>query len=515
MHRCIFLCFAAASALVSATAVAQVPFSIQGPGVDPSHFKMTTFATGLNYPVGMVELPDGSIAVATSNSSSFFGTTSGSIIRLADTNGDGVSDSTTTLVGNVQGGKISALRRAGDLLFITGQGDGTPISIYRLGATPTSPLSLQGTLTLNYPGGGWLHPHSALSVRETPGSSGSYDLVFQLGSDTNYAVTTRTVNLSSSAGIGVSGSLAGDALHMVTITDNGNSVTGSNLRQIATGLRNPAGHFFHPVSGDLILQDNGIDGFVSAIEPESADELNRISASDIGGSLEDFGFPFNYTQYRTNAIIGGGGIQPEFAFQPIPMPNGDEGEGPNDVVYAPPAFPVAIRNGAFVGMHGQFSRGGTNNEENPLVFANFDNNDYFHFVGNDESAVGHLDGLLATKDTLFIADISPSGGFGNSSRNSGKIYRLESLLATCDLNSDNAVDAADVSPIFSAWASSDTLADLNRDGTVDAADASICFTEWTGDASGVVAAVIPEPTGISLVASAMCCLALAGWRRSR
>ena len=71
--------------VVGGSVAAQVGFSLEGPGVDPNDFRMTTFASGLNYPVGMTELSDGSILVAVSNGSSFFGSNSGQILRLADT----------------------------------------------------------------------------------------------------------------------------------------------------------------------------------------------------------------------------------------------------------------------------------------------------------------------------------------------------------------------------------------------------------------------------------------------
>ena len=410
----------------SAALVAQAQtFSITGPGVDPSDFRITEFASGLNYPVGMASLSDGSMIVAVSNGSSFFNTRSGSLLRLVDTNGDGVSDVQQTLVDNVPGGKLSALRAAGDLLFVTGQGSGVPISIYRMGAAPTDAPSLQGTMQITYPGS-WLHPHSALAVRETPNQPNTYDLFFQLGSKQNFADTTDTLPFSSTLGAG--GDLAGDAIHLVQITDNGTTLTSSAPIQVATGLRNAAGFAFHPTTGDLYFQDNGIDGLQDANEPTSADELNVIPVADIGTKVPDFGFPDNYNEYRTGDVIGGSGVQPLVAFHPLPLPDGEEGEGPNDVAFAPSRFPATLNNGIFVGMHGKFSLGGLNNEENPLVFVNLEDNSYFHFITNDEPGVGHLDGLLSTDDSLFVADISPQGGFGNSNSNSGKIYQIMSLV---------------------------------------------------------------------------------------
>ena len=278
--------------LLSAATVAPAqPFSITGPGVDPNDFRITEFASGLNYPVGMTSLSDGSLLVAVTNGAQFFSSRSGSLLRLADTDGDGVSDVQQTLVNDVPGGKLSSLRAAGDLLFVTGQGSGVPISVYRMGATPSDPPTLQGTMQISYPGS-WLHPHSALAVRETPDQPGNYDLFFQLGSKVNFADTTDTLAFTNTLGPG--GNLAGDSIHMVRITDDGATLTSAAPVQVATGLRNPAGFAFHPTTGDMYFEDNGIDGLQDANEPTSADELNVLPAADIGTKVLDYGFPNNY-----------------------------------------------------------------------------------------------------------------------------------------------------------------------------------------------------------------------------
>jgi len=523
IERLLLILFAtdvAALGLLPVSALGGVPFSISGPGVDPADFQMTTFATGLNFPVGMVELDDGSILVAETNGSRFFGSSSGSLVRYADTDADGVADSRSVLVSNVPGGGLTALRRAGDLFFTTGQGRGKPISIYRAGATPAAPLSLEGTINLNYPSGGWLHPHSALGVRQTPGVRDNYDLIFQLGSKVNFAATTATVSLTSN--IGVTGTLNGDALHLVTITDHGNSVSASSVQQIATGLRNPAGVAFQPSTGDLYLQDNGIDGLSDPNEPLSADELNRIPAADVGGASENFGFPNNYIEYRTGNIIGGQGIEPLVAFQPIPAPNGAESEGPNDIVFAPPRFPAALRDGMFVGMHGKFSLGGLSNEENPLVFTDLTDHSYFHFIENDEPSIGHLDGLLSTEDSLFIADISPTGGFSSGAANRGVIYRIRSLLPaviTGDMDGNGNVDFDDIEAFVlglndpagyeARFGVRPSLkGDTDSNGQFDFDDIP-GFVDLLNGASA--SQTVPEPSALVLVVLGL--LTMAGYRR--
>jgi len=193
-------------------------------------------------------------------------------------------------------------------------------------------------------------------------------------------------------------------------------------------VRNPAGFAFHPATGDLYFQDNGIDGLVDPTEPLSADELNFIARADIGGVTENFGFPSNYTAYRTGSQVGGAGVRPLIAFLPIPDPsNGRESEGANDIVFAPPGFPDGLNTGIFLGFHGRFNSGGTNNEENPVVYANPGSGAYFHFIQGQQRGIGHLDGLLATRDSLFVADLVSTGNTGNGG-GAGVIYQIKSLV---------------------------------------------------------------------------------------
>ena len=199
-------------------------------------------------------------------------------------------------------------------------------------------------------------------------------------------------------------------------------------------MRNPAGYDWHPVSGDLYFQDNGIDGVPDPNEPTSADELNFIAEADLGGAIEDFGFPDDYIEYRTGDIIGGGKIQPLVAFTPIPDPaTGAEGEGPSEIAFAPPGFPPGLNDGMFIGMHGKFNLGGVANEENPLVYVDLTDNSYFHIISNTEAGVGHLDGLLATDDRLYVADISPGGSLSGVDIGTGVIYQIRSILTDLPL----------------------------------------------------------------------------------
>jgi hypothetical protein len=404
------------------------PFTIQGPGVQASDFRITVFATNLYFPLGMVQATDGSLFLAVSQGTSFWNS-AGQIVRLTDTNRDGIADGPPTVLYSPLPGGLTALRKWGNLLFATGQGVGKPIWILRFGATPGSPLTIAGRINFNYPSGSWEHPHSALGVRTTPGHPESCDLLFQLGSDQNFAPTTRTATLSNTNVPGATGTLQGESIYLLTLTDHLTNVVASGLTRLAKGLRNSSGFAFHPSSGDLYFNDNGIDGLVDVNEPLSADELNMIPAGQVGnGAVPDFGFPTNYTAYRSGAIVGGAGVQPLVAFQPLPDPfTGSESEGPNDIAFAPPGFPAGLNNGIFLGFHGKFSLGGIANEENPLVYLDLTTTNYFQFIGNNEPTIGHLDGLLATDDSLFVADLTSTGDTG-SGGNAGVIYQIKSLV---------------------------------------------------------------------------------------
>ena len=405
-------------------AIIAQPFTVQGPGVNPNNFRITTFASGLDFPLGMARLADGSLLVGVSQGANFFNST-GRLLRFTDTNQDGVADAPGTVLYSSLPGSQSALKVAGNLVFVTGQAK--PITVLRIGPSPSDPLAFVGRFGINYPGS-WFHPNSALGIRKTPGQTNSYDLLFQLGSDSNFAVTTRTASLTNASIPGATGTLPGDSVFMLTLTDHGASVTATNLTHVASGLRNPAGFAFHPATGDLYFQDNGIDGLVNANEPLSADELNFIARTNLDGLTEYFGFPTNHTAYRTGTVAGGAGVQPLIAFQPLPDPfTGNESEGANDVVFAPPAFPDGLNTGIFLGFHGRFNAGGTNNEENPVVYANPATGAYFHFIRGQQAGIGHLDGLLATRDSLFVADLVSTGNT-SSGAGAGVIYQIKSLV---------------------------------------------------------------------------------------
>ena len=400
---------------------AEPPLTLGGnPRVDPDAFRVTVFADGLFYPLGMTELPDGSILVATSNpTGGSFYTSTGELIRLVDADGDGVADGPGEVLVTGLPGAMTDIVRTGDLIYaVSAQPDGTRIAVLRLEVdAPAGAPTWIGSIDFLYETP-MRHGTFALAVRPIPGS---HELFFNVGSVGN---DTAGANVFLS-GL-VKGTLTDSSIYRLTVDDSGPTPVFSEPTLIAVGLRNAAGIAVDPTTGDLYFEDNGIDGLENPIVALSADELNRIAAGDIGGTVEDFGFPSAYVDYATGEPVGNAGIPPLVAFLPR---NGDESEGASEIAFVPSAFPPELNGGIVVGFHGQWDEVGLANEENPVLYVDPATGDYFPLVSNDDPSVGHLDGLLATDNALYLADLTGPGSLVGTEP-TGVIYRIAPITDT-------------------------------------------------------------------------------------
>ena len=110
---------------------------MQGPGVNSNDFRVTTFASRLDFPLGMAKLSDGSLLVAINQGANFF-TGTVKLLRFVDTNDDGVADGPGTALYLGLPSSQDAVRVAGNLILVTGQTK--PITVLRAGASPATPL---------------------------------------------------------------------------------------------------------------------------------------------------------------------------------------------------------------------------------------------------------------------------------------------------------------------------------------------------------------------------------------
>jgi len=409
------------------------PFEVGGdPSVDPSQFRITTFASGLSNPLGMQVLSDGSILVTNDP---------GQLVRFVDMNQDGIADGPGQVLANLPHDRPTSVRFAGDLVIVNslefGQGR---INVLRQGATPADPYTDIGTIEFDYntnaPGGRW-HASHTLAVRPKAGQADVYDVFFNLGStgDTGASPLGATAILSGL----LSGEVVSDAIHMFTIDNSGAAPTFGSLTQVASGVRNPGGITFDPSNGDLYFSDNGSSNV--------ADELNRIAAADIGGSIENFGFPTRLVNYTTGNLTGNGQgfVDPVVAFT---LENGLDIAGASEVIFAPEQFPEGLNQGVFVGFFGRFGSTGSANDANAVAYANPATGEYFPFIDVFQNNVGHPIGLATTSDSLFVADFQSGGN--------GAIYQIQAIPASGDFDNDGDVDGAD----FLAWQRDTSLGSL-------------------------------------------------------
>jgi hypothetical protein len=359
----------------------------------------------------MTPLPDGSLLVATSpsNSGNFYDST-GELVRLNDSDGDGSLDGRTVLASDLPGSLV-AIARAGEFVIVTSAQSGNEqIMFFRRGDRWRKPLTLVDAIHFDFQGA--MHQSYALATRQNPDIPEAFDIVFNIG-----AAGNDTPGPAVAFAGPTTGTLSSASVYLITVIPDGATLTFTDPVQIASGLRNGTTLAFAPNSGDLWIGENGIDGFESPIISFSADELDVVPAEQIGRDVIDFGFPESYVDYATGEIVG-----PDTAavnFRPI---EGSEAEGIAGIAFVPPSFPSELAGGILAGFHGQFDLTGIENEENPVRWVNPQTGDQFDLVSNDSPSVGHLDSLTTTADAIYLADFCEASM--TSSEACGVIYRI-------------------------------------------------------------------------------------------
>lgn len=374
-----------------------------------------TFATGLNFPVGLTVLPGGALLVGTSNPTggSYFSST-GELVLLTDENADGIADAGPAVVATGLAGAVTAVAIANDLVFVTSVASGDErIQILRGGGDWLGPYELLGEIIFSFQGFG--HQSYGLATRPSSENPDAIELFFNIGARGN-----DTAGGSVPLGGLLSGRLPDASIYMTTITDTGDALELSDPVQIASGLRNAMAFGFHPETGDLWITDNGIDGLEDVWASYSADELNMIFADQIGGEVEHFGFPTTYTLYDTGEVVGADGIPPVVAFLPL---SGAENEGVASMVFTPQSFAAPFGSGVLIGFHGQYDLSGLENEENPLLFVDLETLDVSTIGPPAATGIGHLDSMTATEDAIYVADMCAGSSLAHA-QPCGKIYRI-------------------------------------------------------------------------------------------
>ena len=357
-----------------------------------------TIAAELNFGFGMAVLPDGSILAGQSTPQTAGGIEGGPSIgavlmipRLP--NGD--FGAPRQVIGGLSG-PVTNVRRMpdGTILVDAGAASGRTITFYDTGYT------LLGTINFTYAPGLWWHS-TGMSLA-VPGAGGTHDTYFIVGSQSDNAAGPQI----QTSGL-VTASLNPASVYKMTVRPLPGSIqVVSQPVQIADGLRNPYALSLDSL-GNLILADNGQDATASGT---GADTLNRVPAASIGNSVTHFGFPDSYTDFATCNRIDGNpnAIRPLAAICLIPN---DVSQGVAGMAFVSPGSGPFAGNqgGEFMGFHGVKNAAGPANNENALLYYDFQSNQYHPIVHAGTNGIGHPDTLLVSGTSLYILDMSSQG----------------------------------------------------------------------------------------------------------
>ena len=260
----------------------------------PTGFTVNLFAEGLSGVRTLALAPDGAVYAALSSS--------GEIVRLADTNGDGVADETSTILSGLNYPFGLAFR--GDTLYFAVQS-----RVRRLDPGVATPV----TLVSGLPTGG----HVSRSIAFGPDNR----LYLAMGSSCD---------------------VCDDAPPRAAVTRY--DLDGSNPHTFATGLRNSVGIAFNPTTGELWANNNDRDNLGDDAPPE---HLNIVRDG------RWYGWPQCYLPGAPNPEYGGAdcsGVEPPaltFAAHAAPL---------GLVFYTGGMFPSEYRGDAFMTYHGSWNR---------------------------------------------------------------------------------------------------------------------------------------------------------------
>ena len=318
----------------------------------PEGFTVTKFAGGLAHPRWLYVLPGGDVLLAESSSEAappktltdrignWLQRRGGSlmsspnrIMLLRDADGDGVAEVRQVFAEGLQ--RPTGMTLVGDQLFVANDN-----AIVRLSWRPGQTRAEGAAVKVADLPGGPINHHWVKNVIANPAGTKLYVTV---GSNSNVAENGMENETSRAA-----------VLEM--------NLDGSAMRVFASGLRNPNGLAWEPVTGVLWTTVNERDLLGDDLVPDYMTGLKD------GGF---YGWPYSY--YGQNLDERVKPQRPDLVAKAIKP---DYGLGPHTAslglaFYTADAFPARYRGGAFIGQHGSWNRKPLNGYQ--VVFVPFAN----------------------------------------------------------------------------------------------------------------------------------------------
>ena len=294
----------------------------------PEGFVVNIFADGLDRPRWLALTPDGDVLVTE--------TRENRIRRLTDANGDGVAERIETFATAQNGLNIPFGMAFAQGSFFLGNTDEVVRFPFAAGQ-----MALDGTgdRIAKLPGGGY-NQHWTRNVVVSPQGT---QLYVSVGSKSN--VSEESAPRAS-----------------VQTMD----LDGSNARTFASGLRNPVGLDFHPVTNELYATVNERDGLGDDLVP---DYLTQV----VEGAF--YGWPYAYLtpqKLDPRQIVNGVSKEPELAAQTrtpeVLFQSHSAALGLQ--FYDGTTFPARYQNGAFAAFRGSWNRSAGTGYK--IVFIPFD-----------------------------------------------------------------------------------------------------------------------------------------------
>lgn len=340
----------------------------------PEGFSVNVFAQGIPRARWLAITPDGDLLCAASQQDTIY--------LLRDTNSDGVADEIHTFLDKSNGANAPfGMTFLGDHFYVANT-DAVLRYDYKPGQTS---ITSKPTKITELPGGGY-HQHWTRNIKVSPDGK---KLFVTVGSRSNNSVEP--------------------APRAAVIVMN---LDGSDRKVFASGLRNPVGLDFHPVTHEAYVTVNERDGIGHDLVP---DYFTRIRQDEF------FGWPYVYfkpenidkrirpEQRDAAANLIAKTLVPDVLFQAHSAALGL-------TFYTGDKFPQRYRNGAFSAFHGSWNRKPATGYK--IVFIPFNKGEpvghYEDFVtgfllNEDNAAVwGRPTGVITTPngDLIFTDDMS-------------------------------------------------------------------------------------------------------------